>query len=404
MTYTTNNILIPHRALRGAISRVALLAAYSRVGKRKHATADASLLILSRFPSFTTPHPNSNTFSAGPSSGPGRFAHPASHSAATSARPSSVTTLNTSKSVFKPRKPACLAAFNVRTLKQADQQGALALTLDSICIDACCLSETRTQDELTAPSLSSRFRLRTSGDAEAAAAGYAGVGTVLSKQAEASLLDWIPVNSRLCAVRLATSVRESGEKDSTTLPPDRLVARLLVERSLVALGLAAPLWPSWHGCTLWNEVPATVARGIVAALKPDHHVKVAAVDRKSVHWWVPTTKLAPNPNRLCWRQLSVASVNHRRSSWHHVKVAAVDRKSVHNVVPTTKLAPNPNRLCWRQLSVASVNHRLPLLLEHQRGLRSYNCTLLLFIALFSTFSNKICQLVPFEFLPFVLPT
>ncbi|KER32384.1 hypothetical protein T265_01607 [Opisthorchis viverrini] len=30
MTYTTNNILMPHRPSRGAISRVALLAAYSR--------------------------------------------------------------------------------------------------------------------------------------------------------------------------------------------------------------------------------------------------------------------------------------------------------------------------------------------------------------------------------------
>ncbi|KER27065.1 hypothetical protein T265_05824 [Opisthorchis viverrini] len=63
-------------------------------------------------------------------------------------------------------------------------------------------------------------------------------------------------------------------EDSTTLPPDRLVARLLVVR-----GLAAPLWPSWHGCTLWNEVSASVACGIAAALKPDHHVKVAALGR-----------------------------------------------------------------------------------------------------------------------------
>ncbi|KER28215.1 hypothetical protein T265_04891 [Opisthorchis viverrini] len=115
-----------------------------------------------------------------------------------SARPSSVTTLNTSKSVFKPRKPVYLATFNVRTLKQAGQQVAFARTLDSLCIDVCCLSETRTQYasvviKQTAPSLSYRFRLRTSGDAKAAVAGYAG----------------IPVDSRLCAGRLATLVRES---------------------------------------------------------------------------------------------------------------------------------------------------------------------------------------------------
>ncbi|KAG5449387.1 hypothetical protein CSKR_101169 [Clonorchis sinensis] len=71
-------------------------------------------------------------------------------------------------------------------------------------------------------------------------------------------------------------------EDSTTLPPDRLVARLLVVRGLAALGLTAPLWPSWHGCTLWNDVPASVARGIIAALKPNHHVKVAALGRADV--------------------------------------------------------------------------------------------------------------------------
>ncbi|KER25901.1 hypothetical protein T265_06754 [Opisthorchis viverrini] len=45
-------------------------------------------------------------------------------------------------------------------------------------------------DRTDCPSLSSRFRLRTSGDAEAAAAGYAGVNTVLSERAEASLLGY----------------------------------------------------------------------------------------------------------------------------------------------------------------------------------------------------------------------
>ncbi|GAA51281.1 mucolipin-3 [Clonorchis sinensis] len=67
------------------------------------------------------------------------------------------------------------------------------------------------------------FRLRTSGDAEAAAAGYAGVGIVLSERAEASLFNWIPVDSRLCAVRLATSVRESRETPTdcgSELPKD----------------------------------------------------------------------------------------------------------------------------------------------------------------------------------------
>ncbi|GAA49688.1 polyprotein [Clonorchis sinensis] len=126
----------------------------------------------------------------------------------------SVTTLNTSKSVFKLRKPVYLATFNVRMLKQADLQVAFVLTLDLLCIDVCCLSGTRMQDasiviELTAPSVSSRFRLRTSGDTVAAASGYAGVGVVFNDLQETSLLDWILVDGRLCAVRLATSVRGS---------------------------------------------------------------------------------------------------------------------------------------------------------------------------------------------------
>ncbi|KER27243.1 hypothetical protein T265_05647 [Opisthorchis viverrini] len=76
-------------------------------------------------------------------------------------------------------------------------------------------------------------------------------------------------------------------EDSTTLPPDRLVARLLVVRGLAALGLTASLWPSRHGCTLWNGVPFSVARGIIAALKPDHHVKVAALGPRAVGDSVP---------------------------------------------------------------------------------------------------------------------
>ncbi|KER20357.1 hypothetical protein T265_11075 [Opisthorchis viverrini] len=110
-----------------------------------------------------------------------------------------------------------LAASNVRTLKQAGQQAALALTPESLGLDMCCVSETRIQDastaiELTALSVSTRFRLRTSGDPVAAAVGCAGVGMVLSHRAEQSLLDWIPVDSRLCAVRLTMSVKESQKR------------------------------------------------------------------------------------------------------------------------------------------------------------------------------------------------
>ncbi|KER20215.1 hypothetical protein T265_11185 [Opisthorchis viverrini] len=46
-----------------------------------------------------------------------------------------------SNSVLKPRHPLYLAALNVRTLKQAGQQAALALTLDSLGYDGTCCEE-----------------------------------------------------------------------------------------------------------------------------------------------------------------------------------------------------------------------------------------------------------------------
>ncbi|VDP92957.1 unnamed protein product [Echinostoma caproni] len=49
--------------------------------------------------------------------------------------------------------------------------------------------------------------LRVPGDSASEARGVAGVGITLSDKAERSLLDCIPVSSRLCAVRLDVSVR-----------------------------------------------------------------------------------------------------------------------------------------------------------------------------------------------------
>ncbi|GAA55322.1 hypothetical protein CLF_107576 [Clonorchis sinensis] len=65
---------------------------------------------------------NASEFREGPSSRTDRFARSASHLTADCVCPSSATSLNTSKSVFKPRKPVYLATFNVHSLKQADQQ------------------------------------------------------------------------------------------------------------------------------------------------------------------------------------------------------------------------------------------------------------------------------------------
>ena len=126
---------------------------------------------------------------------------------------------------LRPRVPFKLAAFNVRTLARIGQQAALARTLESLAIDVCCVSETRIYDSssvtrLSSPSGSScGYCLRLSGDDEAAASGQAGVGIVLSNKAETALLDWIPINSRLCAVRLKdrAGVAACGRKQGTCL-------------------------------------------------------------------------------------------------------------------------------------------------------------------------------------------
>ncbi|GAA49891.1 hypothetical protein CLF_103746, partial [Clonorchis sinensis] len=62
--------------------------------------------------------------------------------------------------------------------------------------------------ELTVSSVSARFRLRTSGDLEAAAAGCAGVGIVLSDREEASSPDRIHFHTRRCVVIAAKPVKD----------------------------------------------------------------------------------------------------------------------------------------------------------------------------------------------------
>jgi exonuclease III len=137
--------------------------------------------------------------------------------------PTSSTTNHTEPNgaFLRPHVPFKVAAFNVRTLMRVGQQTSLARTLETLAIDVCCVSETRIQNSgsvirLTSPSNSmSKFYLRLSGDPEASASGQAGVGVALSPRAEAALLDWIPVNSRLCAVRLEGSCRVNSRRSDT---------------------------------------------------------------------------------------------------------------------------------------------------------------------------------------------
>ena len=123
-------------------------------------------------------------------------------------------------SYLNPRDPIFLGAFNVRTLCQIGQQVTLAETLLSLKIDVCCVSETRIQDPtsiirlrpLIANPTISHYTLRVSGDPASAARGLCGVGVALSPRAEQALLDWIPVNSRLCAVRLSGSIKVNVDR------------------------------------------------------------------------------------------------------------------------------------------------------------------------------------------------
>ncbi|VDP80344.1 unnamed protein product, partial [Schistosoma curassoni] len=133
-----------------------------------------------------------------------------------SASPSSVTIANDSTAqntvpgLLKLRSKLYIGAFNVHTLCQIGQQSSLARALESRTIDVCCVSETRMQDpsvfiHLTSPRQNgepTRYTLRVSGDPTASSRGLAGVGIALSMKVGQALLEWIPVNSRLCAVRL----------------------------------------------------------------------------------------------------------------------------------------------------------------------------------------------------------
>ncbi|KAH9590416.1 hypothetical protein MS3_00003110 [Schistosoma haematobium] len=121
---------------------------------------------------------------------------------------------NTEAVFMKPRAPFKLAAFNVCTLTQIGQQIGLAMSLESLNIVVCCLSETRIQNssevlQIRSPSVASisSFYVRLSGDPLVSTSGFAGVGVSLSARAEAALIDWIPINSRLCAVRLESSIK-----------------------------------------------------------------------------------------------------------------------------------------------------------------------------------------------------
>ncbi|KAA3675920.1 uncharacterized protein DEA37_0013235 [Paragonimus westermani] len=191
-----------------SINRVALSAAYSRVDRRKHAAADPSLTVLSNLALRPLPTPDTDKFSAGPTT------DIIIHSNTVPISPNSRHSVpDLHRPVLPPRTEINIDDFNVRTLKQTGQRAALTRTLDSLHMDVCRISETSSQRmQLTASALSTRYWLYISGDSPVAITGQAGVGVVLSTTAAAALIDWISVNSRHCAVRLAGSVRVSPRR------------------------------------------------------------------------------------------------------------------------------------------------------------------------------------------------
>ncbi|CAH8579798.1 unnamed protein product [Schistosoma haematobium] len=138
------------------------------------------------------------------------------------ARANDSSTRNVIPGLLKPRYKLHVGAYNVRTLCQIGQQASLVRTLESRAIDVCCVSQTRIQDpssviHLTSPCQNkepTRSTLRVSGSPDSASRGLADVGIALSSRAELALSDWIPVDSRLCAVRLNGTVRIRKDRDT----------------------------------------------------------------------------------------------------------------------------------------------------------------------------------------------
>jgi hypothetical protein len=86
--------------------------------------------------------------------------------------------------------------------------------MNGLNVDICCLSETRLYDSSVISQLDTqsanrqtKYYLRCSGDPTASSSGVAGMGISLSQRAETALLEWIPINSRLCAMRFTGSCK-----------------------------------------------------------------------------------------------------------------------------------------------------------------------------------------------------
>lgn len=110
------------------------------------------------------------------------------------------------------KKLLSLTSFNVHKPIKIGQQIGLALSLESLNIDICCLSETQDPSKLLqihSLSVASKnlFYARLSRDPVESSSAFVGVGVTTSARAEAAPIDRISINSRLCAVRLESPMK-----------------------------------------------------------------------------------------------------------------------------------------------------------------------------------------------------
>ncbi|GAA52701.1 hypothetical protein CLF_108645 [Clonorchis sinensis] len=159
------------------------------------------------------------------------------------------------------------------------------------------------------------FRPRTSGDAEAAAAVYAGVSIVLSERAEESLSDWVSF-----AVRLATLVKWPHTRLKSTR--QRLVAfvglfgmgilfiftPLSGERSSSSSDVVIPVSP--HQSTALGSINDGINDAYPKAVRDLNSGHLICESNESRR----TTR--GNPTREAWAKASILYINPRIREEH----------------------------------------------------------------------------------------
>ncbi|GAA54917.1 hypothetical protein CLF_106123 [Clonorchis sinensis] len=169
---------------------------------------------------------------------------------APSERSAAPTSSGVSNSIFKSTQPVYLAAFNVRPLKQTDQQAAFALTLDSLGIDVPLCEGNYKREVDRCPFVVSAYT-PTGCSPDTIKDNFYGVLSALLRRAKSS--DIIVVAGDLNAQfgRLSASETQPGGRrglDWIRTDNDEQFLQLCADRKLFSLTfeIAKVVWP--HGC------------------------------------------------------------------------------------------------------------------------------------------------------------